>query len=95
MSMEGFHRTYGRWTRLGCSHVHRRFRTRVHFAVSGGLVQESGVNELRVIADLMWSDPEDIENWAMSPRGAGWLFGGNVAKEASHVINRIVIDAHS
>ena len=21
--------------------------------------------------DLMWSDPEDIETWAMSPRGAG------------------------
>ena len=34
-----------------------------------------------MFSDLMWSDPEDIENWAMSPRGAGWLFGGNVAKE--------------
>ena len=22
--------------------------------------------------DLMWSDPEDIERWAISPRGAGW-----------------------
>lgn len=21
--------------------------------------------------DLMWSDPEDIESWAVSPRGAG------------------------
>ena len=29
----------------------------------------------------MWSDPEDIENWAVSPRGAGWLFGGSVVKE--------------
>lgn len=31
--------------------------------------------------DLMWSDPEEIENWAVSPRGAGWLFGGNVTQE--------------
>lgn len=29
----------------------------------------------------MWSDPDDIENWAVSPRGAGWLFGGNVVRE--------------
>ena len=35
------------------------------------------------IKDLMWSDPDDIENWAVSPRGAGWLFGGSVVKEAS------------
>lgn len=25
--------------------------------------------------DLMWSDPEDIAGWAVSPRGAGYLFG--------------------
>lgn len=31
----------------------------------------------------MWSDPDDIENWAVSPRGAGWLFGGNVTQEVS------------
>ena len=24
--------------------------------------------------DLMWSDPEDIDTWAMSPRGAGSYF---------------------
>ncbi|EOA31974.1 hypothetical protein CARUB_v10015217mg [Capsella rubella] len=31
--------------------------------------------------DLMWSDPEDIETWAVSPRGAGWLFGSRVTTE--------------
>ena len=28
--------------------------------------------------DLMWSDPDDIDTWAVSPRGAGWLFGAQV-----------------
>ena len=28
--------------------------------------------------DLVWSDPEDIETWAVSPRGAGFLFGHRV-----------------
>lgn len=31
--------------------------------------------------DLMWSDPEDIETWQVSPRGAGWLFGSRVMEE--------------
>lgn len=35
--------------------------------------------------DLMWSDPEDIDSWAVSPRGAGWLFGGKVATEFNAV----------
>ncbi|KAF9241302.1 Metallo-dependent phosphatase-like protein [Melanogaster broomeanus] len=34
--------------------------------------------------DLMWSDPEDIDTWAVSPRGAGWLFGGSVTREFNH-----------
>jgi serine/threonine-protein phosphatase 6 catalytic subunit len=29
----------------------------------------------------MWSDPDDIETWSISPRGAGWLFGGRVTQE--------------
>ncbi|EFN88786.1 serine/threonine-protein phosphatase 6 catalytic subunit [Harpegnathos saltator] len=28
--------------------------------------------------DLVWSDPEDVETWSVSPRGAGWLFGSKV-----------------
>ncbi|KAF8341035.1 Metallo-dependent phosphatase-like protein [Amanita rubescens] len=35
--------------------------------------------------DLMWSDPDDIDNWAVSPRGAGWLFGDSVTREFNHV----------
>ncbi|KAG2352651.1 Metallo-dependent phosphatase [Suillus spraguei] len=35
--------------------------------------------------DLMWSDPEDIDTWAVSPRGAGWLFGRTVTREFNHV----------
>jgi len=31
--------------------------------------------------DLMWSDPEDIENFQVGPRGAGWLFGSRVTSE--------------
>mmetsp|Transcript_8007 Transcript_8007/g.15557 ORF Transcript_8007/g.15557 Transcript_8007/m.15557 type:complete len:308 (-) Transcript_8007:685-1608(-) len=35
--------------------------------------------------DLMWSDPEDIDTWAVSPRGAGWLFGKLVAAEFNRI----------
>lgn len=36
-----------------------------------------------VCPDLVWSDPEDIDTWSVSPRGAGWLFGGKVTSEVS------------
>ena len=35
--------------------------------------------------DLMWSDPEDIGSWSMSPRGAGWIFGSQVVDEFNHI----------
>ncbi|KAI3656296.1 hypothetical protein MP638_005166 [Amoeboaphelidium occidentale] len=35
--------------------------------------------------DLMWSDPEDMEAWAVSPRGAGYLFGSKVTTEFTHI----------
>jgi serine/threonine-protein phosphatase 6 catalytic subunit len=36
--------------------------------------------------DLMWSGPDEVENWAVSPRGAGWLFGGSVTREVSLIL---------
>jgi len=39
------------------------------------------------MCDLLWSDPEDIEGWGLSPRGAGYLFGGNVVKQFNHTNN--------
>lgn len=35
--------------------------------------------------DLVWSDPEDIETWSVSPRGAGWLFGERPAQHFSRL----------
>ncbi|CAK9877962.1 unnamed protein product [Sphagnum jensenii] len=66
--------------------------------VHGGLSPDiRTVDQIRVIerqceiphegpfCDLMWSDPEDIETWAVSPRGAGWLFGARVTSEFNHI----------
>jgi len=38
--------------------------------------------------DLMWSDPEDIDvAWQVSPRGAGFIFGGKATSEFNHINN--------
>jgi serine/threonine-protein phosphatase 6 catalytic subunit len=37
--------------------------------------------------DLMWSDPEDIEDWAINSRGAGWVFGPKVTTDFCHINN--------
>ena len=68
------------------------------FCIHGGLSPEiKTIDQVRLIdrrmeiphegpfCDLMWSDPEDIETWAMSPRGAGWLFGSRVTTEFNHI----------
>ena len=45
--------------------------------------------------DLMWSDPEEIETWAMSPRGAGWIFGSKVTTEFNHINGfKLIARAH-
>ena len=37
------------------------------------------------MCDLMWSDPEEsITGWHTSPRGAGFLFGGDVVEAFLH-----------
>jgi hypothetical protein len=33
----------------------------------------------------MWSDPDDIETWVMSNRGAGWIFGWKVVNEVNKI----------
>lgn len=47
-------------------------------------------------ADLVWSDPDETaENWVVSSRGAGYLFGPDVAREFNHVNNLdLVARAH-
>ena len=68
------------------------------FCVHGGLSPLiSYIDQIRLInrqqeiphegafCDLMWSDPDDIETWNVSARGAGYIFGWKVADEFCHL----------
>ena len=68
------------------------------FCVHGGLSPHiSTVDQIRLInrkmeipregvfCDLMWSDPDDIETWIISCRGAGWIYGWKVVDEFNHI----------
>ena len=68
------------------------------FCVHGGLSPYvSTVDQIRLInrkmeipregvfCDLMWSDPDDIETWIISWRGAGWIYGWKVVDEFTHI----------
>lgn len=76
------------------------------FCVHGGLSPDlSTIDQIRIIdrvqeiphqgplCDLMWSDPEDLESgtWAISQRGAGFLFGNRVAAEFNRINNLSLI----
>lgn len=68
------------------------------FCVHGGLSPGiTSINQIRMIdrkqevphegamCDLLWSDPEEgVEGWGLSPRGAGYLFGGDVTAQFCH-----------
>jgi len=36
------------------------------------------------MCDLLWSDPDDRCGWGISPRGAGYTFGQDIAEQFSH-----------
>ncbi|CAD7926726.1 unnamed protein product [Amoebophrya sp. A25] len=68
------------------------------FCVHGGLSPViSNLDEIRAIdrkcevphdgamCDLLWSDPEETLGWGLSPRGAGFLFGGDVVRQFNQV----------
>lgn len=76
--------------------------------IHGGLSPEiKTIDQIRLIdrkveiphagaySDLMWSDPENIEKWAVSTRGAGWLFGSKVTNEFNEINNlELICRAH-
>jgi len=67
------------------------------FCVHGGLSPViNSIDQIRSIdrkqevphdgamCDLLWSDPDDIKGWGISPRGAGYLFGADITKKFAH-----------
>lgn len=37
------------------------------------------------MCDLLWSDPDEIDGWGLSPRGAGFLFGADVVRKFNYI----------
>lgn len=76
--------------------------------VHGGLLPEIRMlDQIRVLSraqevpheggfcDLVWLDPDNVDTWAVLPRGAGWLFGGKVSREFNHINNlQLIARAH-
>ena len=36
------------------------------------------------MCDLLWSDPDERRGWGISPRGAGYIFGGDISEMFNH-----------
>lgn len=78
------------------------------FCVHGGLSPDiSTIDEIKaidrkqevphegVMCDLLWSDPDDVETWGLSPRGAGFIFGKNEVDKFLHDNNvELIARAH-
>ena|SRR6218665_550861 len=48
-----------------------------------------------LFSDIVWSDPDDISNFNVSPRGAGWLFGADVTDQFMYLNNlNLICRAH-
>lgn len=65
--------------------------------IHGGLSPEvRAVDQIRLLnrrqeipndgpfSDLVWSDPDNVDGWVVSQRGAGYLFGPKVTREFIH-----------
>ncbi|KAI9782979.1 MAG: hypothetical protein M1816_001639 [Peltula sp. TS41687] len=47
------------------------------------------------MCDLLWSDPDEIDGWGISPRGAGYLFGADIVRRFNHKNNiSLIARAH-
>ena len=70
----------------------------VVLGVHGGLSPNvSTIDQVRLIdrkqevphegpmCDLLWSDPEEMVGWGLSPRGAGYLFGSDICKQFNYI----------
>ncbi|KAK2951841.1 putative Serine/threonine-protein phosphatase PP2A-1 catalytic subunit [Blattamonas nauphoetae] len=62
----------------------------VHGGISPAVRSVDSIRELERIqeipqggtmSDLLWSDPEERQDFGTSPRGAGWVFGGDKSEE--------------
>jgi len=47
------------------------------------------------MCDLLWSDPDDCVGWKISPRGAGYVFGGDISEQFNHANGlKLIARAH-